>query len=188
MKNEEKNNREKIISTASRLIIEKGVANTSLADISRELNISKGTLYYYYPSKGDLIFDISERHMEHMTKKIFKWLDKNEKGFSASEILRMIFQAILSSGYRSHIHVYLIQEAATGNESLKRRFREEYEKWRELIHNGLKKFLAERPDLEVLSHIVLATLDGLFLQSLLGIQSNPLREISQFLVQQDRNT
>ncbi len=181
----ENNNREKIIETASRLIIEKGVSNTSLADISREMNISKGTLYYYYPSKGDLIFDISERHMQHMTEKIFRWLNKSEKELGPAEILKMIFQAVISSGSRGHIHVYLIQEAATGNESLKKRFREEYNKWRGLIEDGLKKVVPERDDIDVLARIILSTMDGLFLQSLLGISSNPLREISRFLIRED---
>ena len=39
-----------ILETATRLFTEKGIHETSLADIAKEARLSKGTLYYYYPS------------------------------------------------------------------------------------------------------------------------------------------
>ena len=49
------NMKETILSAATDLIIKQGVKNTSLADIAKASNISKGTLYYHYSSKNDLI-------------------------------------------------------------------------------------------------------------------------------------
>jgi len=175
--------REKIIQGASKLIIEKGIANTSLADIAQQVGISKGTLYYYYPSKGELIFDISERHMEHITSKIFAWIEESGKGLLPEDVLRLVLKTIISSETRGHIHVYLIQEALTANPSLRERFMQEYQHWVALIEDGLTKIMGPNKDYTVLAWIVLAAIDGLLLQHLLGVESVPLDDITRYLAQ-----
>jgi AcrR family transcriptional regulator len=174
--------REKIIQGASKLMIERGIANTSLADIADEVGISKGTLYYYYPSKGELIFDISERHIHHITNKIFAWIEESGTGLQPEEVLRLVFKTIVTSQTRGHIHVYLIQEALTDSPFLKRRFIQEYQNWAKLIEEGLKKILREDQDYKLLSGIILAAMDGLLLQHLLGVEHMPLDDISRYLL------
>jgi AcrR family transcriptional regulator len=174
--------REKIIQGASKLMIERGIANTSLADIADEVGISKGTLYYYYPSKGELIFDISERHIKHITSKIFSWIEESGKGLQPEEVLRLVFRTIVTSQTRGHIHVYLIQEALTDSPFLKRRFIQEYQTWANLIEDGLKKILAAGQDYKLLAGVILAALDGLLLQHLLGVRHVPLDDISRYLL------
>ncbi|MFW5688790.1 MAG: TetR/AcrR family transcriptional regulator, partial [Spirochaetota bacterium] len=133
-----RSNREKIIKAAAKLIIEKGVANTSLADIADEVGISKGTLYYYYATKGDLIFDISVRHMEHITNTIISWIEGQGRQQGAERVLQMVVETVLRSETRGYIHFYLIQEALSGNhESLRVRFTQEYDRWLDLIEQGL---------------------------------------------------
>ena len=55
-----KNTREKIIKTAWKLFYEEGFAETTINDIIREADISKGTFYYYFNSKDDLLGTLSE--------------------------------------------------------------------------------------------------------------------------------
>lgn len=64
------NMKETILSAATDLIIKQGVKNTSLADIAKASNISKGTLYYHYSSKNDLICAIANMHLEVITKAV----------------------------------------------------------------------------------------------------------------------
>lgn len=174
--------REKIIQGASKLIIEKGVANTSLADIAQRVGISKGTLYYYYRSKGELVFDISERHMEYVSNKIFTWIDQSGPGLTPREIIRLFYKTIVSSETKGHIHVYLIQEALTDNPSLKSRFVEGYEYWSKLIEQGLDRIMPPGRDYSVLARIILASVDGLLLQQLLGVEDVHLDEITRYLM------
>lgn len=174
--------REKIIQGASKLIIEKGVANTSLADIAQRVGISKGTLYYYYRSKGELVFDISERHMEYVSNKIFTWIDQSGPGLTPREIIRLFYKTIVSSETKGHIHVYLIQEALTDNPSLKSRFVEGYEYWSKLIEQGLDRIMPPGRDYSVLARIILASVDGLLLQQLLGAEDVHLDEITRYLM------
>jgi len=176
-----RSNREKIIQAAAKLIIEKGVANTSLADIADEVGISKGTLYYYYATKGDLIFDISVRHMEHITNTIIAWINGHGRDRPPESVLQMVIETVLKSETRGYIHFYLVQEALSGNhESLKIRFTEEYDRWLDLIEQGLRLILPKETDFKTISRVLLSTIDGLLVQNLLGQGPLPLREISRF--------
>ena len=173
-------NREKIVQAAAKLIIEKGVANTSLADIADEVGISKGTLYYYYSSKGDLIFDISVRHMQHITNTIVSWIESQGADPGAEDVLRMVVETVLKSETRGYIHFYLIQEALSGNhESLRERFVQEYDHWLDLIDQGLRLILPSDTDFTTMSRILLSSIDGLLLQKLLGVEPASLDRVSR---------
>lgn len=173
-------NREKIVQAAAKLIIEKGVANTSLADIADEVGISKGTLYYYYSSKGDLIFDISVRHMQHITNTIVSWIESQGANPGAEDVLRMVVETVLKSETRGYIHFYLIQEALSGNhESLRVRFVQEYDHWLDLIDQGLRLILPSDTDFTTMSRILLSSIDGLLLQKLLGVEPAALDRVGR---------
>ncbi|MFP4113583.1 MAG: TetR/AcrR family transcriptional regulator [Spirochaetota bacterium] len=176
-----RSNREKIIQGAAKLIIEKGVANTSLADIADEVGISKGTLYYYYSSKSELIFDISVRHMEHITNTIVSWVEGHGRDESAERFLQMVVETVLKSETRGYIHFYLIQEALSGNhESLRIRFTQEYDRWLQLIGEGLRLILPPQTDIETESRILLSSIDGLLLQQLLGMGPVPIERVGRY--------
>ncbi len=174
-------NRERIVRAAARLIIRKGVANTSLADIADDVGISKGTLYYYYPTKGDLIFDISVRHMEHITSSIISWIEGPGGKQGAERILQTVVETVLKSETRGYIHFYLIQEALSGNhESLRERFTQEYHRWLDLIGQGLRIIMPPETDFPTVSRIILSSIDGLLLQNLLGVGPVPLEGVGRF--------
>lgn len=50
--------REEIISTGTKLIIEKGYLNTSIQDITSKMGIAKGSFYTYFKSKDEFILAI----------------------------------------------------------------------------------------------------------------------------------
>ena len=175
--------RGRILQAAARLMIDNGVANTSLADIAREADISKGTLFYHYPSKGDLVFDISERHMNHITEKIFRWVKNTAGTLPPEKVLRMVYDLLLTSEKRAQIHLYLIQEALTVDTSLREQFTQEYRRWRELMEQGLRRILPADTEFGTLSRIIIATIDGFLLQNLLGIEQIPLDDVARYLTQ-----
>ena len=173
-------NRARILNVAARLIKEKGISRISLADIAAAVKISKGTLYYYYPSKSALVFDITEISMDHMTQKIFSWVEKSRQASSPEEILKVVIDAILKARSRGQIHLYLILEAL-GDEGLRKRFCDEYAKWLGMIKTGLDSILPEGRDTALLAQLILAVIYGLLLSSLLGTPRPPLEDISRFL-------
>ena len=173
-------NRESIIQAASQLIRERGIDNTTLADIARAAEISKGTLYYYYATKGDLIFDIADRHMNRMTERIFRWLERSGTDQPPRTVYRMVLDTVMHSRSRGQMHVYLIQDALTENPSLRKRFVEEYRRWRGIIERGLARLYGEEGEYAIMSRVLLATIDGLVLQRLLGVEQLPIDEIAGF--------
>jgi AcrR family transcriptional regulator len=163
---------------------ERGVSNISLSDIAKAVKISKGTLYYYYPSKHDLVFDIAEQSMNHMTQKIFQWVEKSKEDVPPDEILKIVFDTIIRAKSRGQIHFYLMLEALS-DETLRQRFCQEYGKWKEMILNGLNRILPQGKENLLLSQIILASIYGFLLQTLLGMEKPPLDQISRFLITAD---
>lgn len=58
--------RERILSQAAQLVIEKGVRGTSLDDIRAAASASKSQLYHYFANKEDLVLAIIERQTENV--------------------------------------------------------------------------------------------------------------------------
>jgi AcrR family transcriptional regulator len=179
------NNRNKIIDAAIRLIGEKGVEGTSLADISKEVGISKGTLYYYYSSKNDLIFDITEVHMEKITSGIFFLIEKKKDETTWKEMLKLLFESLLHSETRTRLHLYLIQEVLSGNEELKQRFIKTYNQWFKMIEDGYAMLNLKGENMPVHARVIVSMIDGMIIQSSIGAGEIPiddvLRDISKIL-------
>lgn len=56
-----KNTKENITNTTIQLFQENGYENTSVARICKACNITKGTFYYYFPNKDEIIFEYYEQ-------------------------------------------------------------------------------------------------------------------------------
>src|SRR3954454_21709099 len=54
--------RRRIETAATRLFVEKGVAETGVRDIARTVEISEGALYRHFASKEELVWRLFERH------------------------------------------------------------------------------------------------------------------------------
>ena len=169
-----RDNRKKIVDTAIRIIGDKGVEKTSLAEIAREAGLSKGTLYYYFSSKNELIFDIAAVHMEEISSAIFAMIDTDREEVTWEELLTVLLKSLLSSKQRGRFHLYLLREAISGKPSLKMRFQETYYQWFSMINNAYKLMGREGFDLDLKARILVAVLDGLIIQALLDIEQTPI--------------
>jgi AcrR family transcriptional regulator len=60
--------RQEILDAARRLLLRGGIAGTTLEAVAREAGMSKAALYYYFPSKNalmfELVFGVLERHAQ----------------------------------------------------------------------------------------------------------------------------
>lgn len=179
------NTKQIILESASKLIAKQGIKSTSLADIAKYSNISKGTLYYYYSSKYDIIADIADTHLEIITKAVLdcvKNVTGDEDTFSLVQVIVDRISTISSTG---RIHMYLICEAITENEALRLQFAEKYREWRFTLREELIKAfggIKDEREIEALSFLLISVVDGLVMQSLLKAENIPYSDIAKCLV------
>lgn len=174
--------RRKILDAVGQLIAEKGVKNTTISDIVERAGISRGALHYYYKTKNDLIYDITVQHLNNITS---HWLDEFSHTDSKNR-LSMLLKATLEDFVHAEgpgtLNLYLIHDAVTGNEQLRECFLKQYNSWRRSTLDALNQ---ASPDMqkenEALSHIIIALVDGLTIQWLLGMRDIPFPEISEYL-------
>ena len=163
--------RQKIIEAGSRLVAQKGIEKTSLADIAEEAGISKGSLYYYYASKNELIFDITEAHINQISENLFTIIEESKGNANWEELLKILFERILAADTRGRLHLYLVQQALNDNDDLKQRFRKKYQEWKVMIKDGFAMLEPNVTNHNVLSSLIIAALDGFLIQSLLELET-----------------
>lgn len=90
-------------------------------------------------------------------------------------MLTLVFERIVNAETRGKLHLYLIGDALMGNDSLKERFREKYHEWHLTLEKGLKTLFQDQPaSYELLSQLLLATLDGFLIQKMMEMDTLPL--------------
>lgn len=70
--------RNEILDTAERLFYTKGYEKCTIKDILGEVNIAKGTFYYYFKSKEEVMDAIVSRYKEIIVTRIEKILKKDD--------------------------------------------------------------------------------------------------------------
>jgi AcrR family transcriptional regulator len=186
IKAQEKDNemQQSILICAADIISQKGIKGTSLADISKTVGISKGTLYYYYSSKADLVCDIADAHLKGVTDELLGWIERIDASMSPQEIIGIALEKIATVEARGKLHLYILSEAMSGNLSLNRRLRSNYMEWRRKLKYGLEKIFENRSfknksfDSDTLSFVLLSIMDGFTIQYLLKAEEIPFKKIS----------
>jgi AcrR family transcriptional regulator len=62
--------RDEIIDAARRVLLRNGIAATTLAAVAKEIGVTKAALYYYYPSKDALLFEVMYQNLVMQTEAI----------------------------------------------------------------------------------------------------------------------
>ena len=77
MKERVKKKREMIISTSRELFAINGFENTKVEDITKAMNISKGSFYTYFKTKEEVLFEVMEKaYVEY--EEILSTIDKHQ--------------------------------------------------------------------------------------------------------------
>jgi AcrR family transcriptional regulator len=72
--------REEIVAAARRVILRNGIAGTTLDAVAEEVGLTKAALYYYYPSKETLFFEIMFATLETQASIIERAVDEASTG------------------------------------------------------------------------------------------------------------
>ena len=176
--------RQNIIAAASELISSTDARATSLADIAKALKMSKGTLYYYYPSKEHLIIDVAENCLNEITENIFIWIDSLPEQADPKESLKALISFVFGSSSGGKLFLILVHEAVTGNETLKKRFEAKYREWCVLTEAGAIKLLGSKAErFRSQTDMFFAVLAGCIIQQSLGIDKISAEDIASFFTE-----
>ncbi len=170
-----------ILTVASSLMTKKGIKETSLKDIAKEAGISKGTLYYYYSAKEDIIYDIAESNLSEITDELLHFVKESSGNVDVKEILKTLFEKILASDTRGRLHLYLLNDVST-NEALKEKFFKMYASWRKVLAESLDRILPQQGNNQSLATVILALIDGLQIQKFCGCDDASVDDIINILV------
>ncbi len=174
------NMKENILLAATDLITKNGIKNTSLADIAKAVDISKGTLYYHYSSKDDLISDIANMHLDIITNAVLNCVQGIDSETSKDNMINLILEKISTIEDRGRIHMYVLCEAIMGNEHLRNQIKVKYIEWRNTLKSEIVK--TGTKDAEALSFLLVSIVDGLVVQGLLKNEKIPFESIANFLL------
>ena len=104
------NVKEKILDAATGLLNTQTFADISLA----AAGVSKGTLYYHYKNKTDILFGITNRYLDRQWDDLIAWTENKDKDTSVHRLVKYVVERnTASAGMRLH----LIHAAMLGDEA-----------------------------------------------------------------------
>lgn len=159
-----------ILTAASGLFAKQGIGGTSLFDIAAAAAISKGTLYYHYPTKQLLLEDIVRLRVNEITDTLYAWLETLDRDGDPATALHSLLEFLLQDPAALRLSAALQAEAALGNEGLTALFDAAYHKWSLMLEVGaLKMPPGAAARIEGMPRAVFALLDGFAVHELLGM-------------------
>lgn len=167
--------RKRIMEVGVQVFAEKGYHQTTMEDVAKELNVSKGTLYLYFNSKEELLKAITGRFQDREKEIMRSWFTEGLKGnFEVRPASELDKREYHKRKYSSRFAFELLSES-TRDPTLKKNLMESIEKRRQIIAeliDDLKRKGEIKPKAETrsLSLGLLAFLLGV--QALLSLDVN----------------
>ncbi len=160
--------KEKILVSVEKLITTKGVNDFSLQDVSDDMHISKGTLYYHYKSKDQIIVDIIKKHISELETDYEEWLNRHKKDKITKErFLDVVFYKGVKLFNRAKLHLYIINECLRDTGVLKEKYNSLWKSWQVMLNDGVKQVFPDVEDPEAFSYMLMLIIDGLTVREVL---------------------
>lgn len=156
------------MATAAQLFTRQGVHGTSLGDIAVAADLSKGTLYYYYPAKEELVLTIGEICLAHFTEAILAWVDGLKREEPARPALLRLIGALRADAQNARLYLVLLNECAIGDAGLRALLQGRMREWVVMLEMGTLKLQSRPQLLGKQAELFFTLLTGCLLQDLSG--------------------
>ena len=174
------NIRQKILESATVLLEEKTFDGISLAEIASKAGITKGSLYYYYKTKDDILYDVADGYLQGLYDELLAWVENKEKDTSLPRLLSYVLTRGVDDPGKS-LRLHLTVDAISGNDQIREKLISRYR----TFHKTIGEKIAERKpdaDAQYYGWLVVTVIDGLMIQHLLGnTEINIEKFIDQFI-------
>ncbi len=154
------NIKEIITSTMEKIIERENLSDITLAEIATMCKISKGTLYYHYKSKDEILLDVTDRYLTQQVIDIEAWTNDKTKDTSIHRMtMYVIERAIISSSMRIH----LTYEALQGNNNIREKLISRYNSFITIIADKIRARTTTL-DGDFYAWLILVLCDGISVQ------------------------
>ena len=153
-----------IIKTSREMLEEKSFSEISLAAIAARAGISKGTLYYHFHNREEILFAVMDDYLDSQKEELITWIEDSSKDTSLPRLLKYILERDTST---RDMRFHLITEAVAGNERIREKLLERYREFQSMIARIISSKITAIPG-EYLSWLVLLLSDGLLVHKLMG--------------------
>lgn len=152
-----------ILDATERLMESKKLSQVSLAEIADEAGVSKGTLYYHYKGKNEILFDLTDRYLDGEWNDLVAWSENPEKDTSLHRLVKYVLERDVAA---VSMRLHFFYDAMLGDEALRERLLGRYREFAALIAHKI----AQRTDKvseDYLAWLILLLSDGLFIHKTL---------------------
>lgn len=171
------NVKELILNAVETLLEHKKISDISLAEIARTAGISKGTLYYHYKNKNDVLCDLTDRYLEKQWNDLIVWTSDVSKDTSLHRLVKYVLERDIST---VSMRLHFFYDAMLGNEEIREKLLSWYSRFAGLISEKLAERTTELVSPEYLSWLILLLSDGLFIHQTLD---NTQLDVKRFIEQ-----
>jgi AcrR family transcriptional regulator len=105
--------RERILEAAVKVFATKGYHDTKVDDIVSESNTSKGSFYFYFPSKQDIFLALSDTFMDLLEARLTQAMEKETRGRDQMNAALQTSLGLFSQ-YRGLAKIALVQAVGLG--------------------------------------------------------------------------
>lgn len=156
--------RELILEAARALLKEKAMRDVSLARIAQTAGVSKGTVYYYFRTKEDILFAVLDEYLKRQWDNLVKWTEDPQKDTSLPRLIRYVVERDLAA---PNLRLQFFYDAMTGNEEVRMKLLQRYRDFAALIAEKIRE-RTDRVSADYLSWLLLLAADGLLLHQSIG--------------------
>lgn len=166
----------RILKSAKKLISEKGLQQASVREISKLAGVTTGSIYHHYKNKEEILYEVMDTSLSESHKILEEYIHDKTVNCETmnSDILDNVLKSFIDrfeKDSENKIQLYLTVLGIEGNEEIKNKMIVKYNTWivdvAQLLTLTYKDMTISK--VNALSCVLLATIDGLILQNLIGV-------------------
>ncbi len=128
-----------ILAEAARLFARRGVHASSLNDIAAAAKLAKGTLYYYYPAKEEIVADVARAQGDWVSDALLDWAEGLSRESDPAEALYALVSALADDPFHRRLQGVLLAESSLDDPALGELMQTLLEEWALTLEVGALK-------------------------------------------------
>jgi len=170
--------RERILEAAEKLFAEKGFHETAMDEIVRASKVSKGGVYFHFPSKEELFFALLDKLADALQREVQREITRRRGAVAKIQgALEVVLRTLTS---QRHLAQIILRQGHGLGPSFERKRLEIYSRFARLIKENLDEALAEGSippiNTEITAYAWLGAINELVLRWVYTGQPDPLTQ------------